>query len=131
MNAILSHLKQLLRRLLRPLVRRVDAHLAGVMAGVIREVNTESCVYELAHLSNVREELLHHIGTLGRRLEFIRERDPYENEVVLDSVLRELIRLQRRVDLIVETLDQHMGQRDEAGRESAGREPRPRQAQAA
>lgn len=104
MRTLLRPLAWLLRRISRPITDRFDAHLMRVIDRALHEQQDRS-VTSLRHLSVFRDELIHHIGTLGARLDNVQHAEHFETQLIVDGVVRELIRLQHQVAVLAEFVE--------------------------
>lgn len=122
MRALLRALRRVLRWLGTPIINRIDAHFADLMRSVMHR-EQERSVTSLAHLKVLRDELIHHIGTLGERLDNVQHADRFETQLIMDGAVRELIRLQHQVECLTEALE------SSSGRAAAAEGPRDRERQ--
>lgn len=84
------------KRVVRPLVRRYDNHMAHVMRTVLHH-EPGSNVPTFWHLISVRDDVIAHIdATRGSTTTSSANNE--EMELLVDSLIREIVRLQHQID---------------------------------
>jgi hypothetical protein len=90
----------LLKRLLRPLVRKVDGRMCRKIEEVLRPLIAAELERAIQPAINTARADVHDSCTRADELIAYLRRSAQENTLLLDSVVRELVRLQRQVEAL-------------------------------